>query len=444
MGSIPAAAHRASRSKQPAPARRCARLLVLGLVVVAGCSRQPSADRPPSHAQPAAKQPTAHPPAPPAPTEKAAEAAPAENAPEAAPAHPSAEPAPAAAPLYSAHRDMMGTVFVISTVAPEASAAPAIEAAFDEIARLEDVLSEWIPTSEISRINQAAGKAPVHVSADTLAVVKAGLDVSRWSHGAFDLSWAVLRKVYDFRPGHYRVPRDGELKPLLPLIDYHAVRVDGAAQTVELMKRGMAIGTGGIGKGYALDRAGDVLRAHGIDDYMIFGGGQVQVHGTRGGRPWRVGIQHPRRNDYFAAIEASDVSISTSGDYEHVYVDPSGRRWHHIVDPKTGLPVEGTMSVTLIAPSGLYADALSTAVFVLGPKKGLAMLAGLPFEAEAVIVDSSCRVITTPGTEQKLHFHIALDDGKLAGCDAGADWLHRRALSPAKAPPAPEGTAGGG
>ena len=173
---------------------------------------------------------------------------------------------------------------------------------------------------------------------------------------------------------------------------------------------GMAIGTGGIGKGYALDRAGAILREAGIESYMLFGGGQVQVRGMRGDRPWRVGIQHPRNEStYFAFLESEGGSISTSGDYERTYIDPRGKRWHHILDPRTGLPVERTMSVTLVAPDGLYADALSTAAFVLGPRRALQMLERIDYRAEAVMVDSSCRVHFTPGTLERLHMRVELD-----------------------------------
>ena len=319
--------------------------------------------------------------------------------------------------LFSRSRPLMGTVFVIQVDAPEEKAAPAVRAAFDEIARLERVLSEWRPDSEISRINQRAGGAPVEVGEDTEAVVEAGLDVSKWSHGAFDLSWAALRGLYDFRPGHHRVPERGEVRTRLGLIDWEAVQLDDEAHTVRLAKDGMAIGTGGIGKGYALDRAGAVLRDAGIESYMLFGGGQVQVHGTKRGRPWRVGIQHPRRADqYFAFLETAGGSISTSGDYEHATVDADGTRWHHILDPRTGLPVARSVSVTLVAESGLYADALSTAAFVLGPQKALRMLEDVPVRAEAVIVGEDCRVHATPGTLEKLTWRIELRDGVLPGC----------------------------
>ncbi len=334
---------------------------------------------------------------------------------------PATQEAPAADALryISQSRPLMGTVFRINVVATQEAAEPAIRQAFAEIARLEDALSEWREGSEISRINQLAGEEPVRVGPDVLAVIKAGLDVSRWSNGAFDLSWAALRGMYSFPPHEERVPSLRDLRRKLPLVRYQDIIVDEEASTVFLRRRGMAIGTGGIAKGYALDRAGEVLREAGIEDYMIFGGGQVQVHGQRGSRDWRVGIQHPRQtgqNSYFAALEATNASISTSGDYEHVFIR-DGRRYHHIIDLGTGLPVDATMSVTLIAPSGIYADALSTAVFAMGAERALEMLRTIDYRAEAVIVDNRCRLHMTPGTEDKVRMSVDLTDGTLPGCE---------------------------
>jgi len=330
------------------------------------------------------------------------------------PAEPEAEEGgeerPSRQELFTRSRPLMGTVFIIKVDAEPAVAAPAIDDAFEEIARLEDVLSEWRPDSEISRINQNAGQSPVQVGEDVFRVVKAGVDVSRWSRGAFDLSWAALRGLYDFRPGRQRVPDRSEVRPRLRHIDYRKIRLDEEARTVFLEDEGMAIGTGGIAKGYALDRAGRILREAGIESYMLFGGGQVQVYGMRGDRPWRVGIQHPRNEStYFAFFESDGGSISTSGDYERVFVDSRGKRWHHILDPRTGLPVERTMSVTLLAPDGLHADALSTAAFVLGPRRALEMFARIDYRAEAVMVDDRCRMFATPGTEERLQMRVELD-----------------------------------
>jgi FAD:protein FMN transferase len=334
---------------------------------------------------------------------------------------PSAPVGPAARPeqpVFRRTRTMMGTIIAITIVGEtDAKAAPAADAALDEMERLERVLSEWRPDSEISQVNAAAGESAVKVGPDTMAVVNAGLAVSRWSKGAYDLSWAALRGMYTFQQGEEKIPDAAELRAKLPLVDYRMIKVDEQASTIELLKKGMALGTGSIAKGYALDRASAIIERAGIRNYMIFGGGQVQVHGQRNGRDWRVGIQHPRRDDYFAFVAASAGSISTSGDYEHSFIK-DGRRWHHIIDTDTGLPVAHTSSVTVLAENGLYADALSTAVFVLGAKRALALLPKAPAKAQVVIVDSDLTLHVSPNMKDRLVMHTQLTGGKLPPGDA--------------------------
>lgn len=311
----------------------------------------------------------------------------------------------------------MSTVFRIEVDSPPNDAENVVRLAFEEIDRLESLLSEWRDDSDISKVNAFAGKKAAKVSDDTLRVVDAGIDVSMWSRGAFDLSWAALWGLYDFRPESVKIPTADQIKSRLALIDYKSIRVSKTHKTVFLKKRGMAIGTGGIAKGYALDQAGAVLRGGGVDNYMIFGGGQVQVHGRREGRPWRVGIQHPRDpTSYFAALESTGASFSTSGDYEHVVFDDSGKRWHHIIDPKTGKPADKSLSVTIMASEGIYADALSTAVFVLGPEKALKMLSRIAYPAEAIIVDADCKVHMTPKAERQIRWNVELVEGRLPNC----------------------------
>lgn len=325
---------------------------------------------------------------------------------------------PAAQPDFvDGERRLMGTVFVVRTLAPRAIAEPAIDAALDEIERLEQVLSEWIPTSEVSRINAAAGRAPVVVGDDTFTVVRVGQAISVESDGAFDLSWAALRGLYDFHDASPREPDRAAIRRLLPLVRYRDIVLDEAAHTVELRRRGMAIGTGGIAKGYALDRASEILLAAGIEDFMIYGGGQVQVHGRRVDRAWRVGVQHPRANQLVASFEATDASVATAGDYEHSFFAPDGRRVHHILDLSTGLPSTNTLSVTVVMPTGIGADAIDTALFVLGPERALALLAARTEKVDAVIIGSDCVVHTTPGFRERLRFETPLEPGDvLPGC----------------------------
>lgn len=312
----------------------------------------------------------------------------------------------------------MGTLFRIDVADPPPDAERLIREALEEVARLETVLSEWQEQSDISRINREAGKRPVQVADDTFRVIDAGIDVSRWSRGRFDLSWAALWGLYDFRPQSTRIPTESEIAERLPLIEWRNIRISPRRKSVFLKKPKMAIGTGGIAKGYAIDQAGTILRGGGVQNYMISGGGQVQVHGQREGRPWRIGIRHPRDpSTYFAALESTAASFSTSGDYERAFIDGDGNRWHHIIDTKTGRPATESISATVMTSEGIYADALSTAAFVMGPKAAMRMFGKLALPAQAVIVGADCRLWMTEKAAEQIRFNVPIVDGRLPNCE---------------------------
>ncbi|MGB0678743.1 MAG: FAD:protein FMN transferase [Polyangiales bacterium] len=329
---------------------------------------------------------------------------------------------PVGAAVLSEARTLMATRFVIAVAGVKATRArPAMAAAFAEIARIETLLSEWQPQSAISRINAAAGGEAVAVDAETLQVVQAGLEVSRWSDGAFDLSWAALRGLYRFDAGWRAVPGAAQIAQRRARVNWRRVEVQTQQRRVRLPEHGMALGTGAIAKGYALDRAAQLLRQAGLKHYLLYAGGQVLVRGRRGARPWRVGIQHPRQPRHFAVVQATAGSIATSGDYEHFFIADDGRRWHHIIDPRSGLPARGCSSVTVRATSGMHADALATAAFVLGPADALRMLAMLPIKAAALIVDHQGGVHLSPGLERQVVFTERLSqDGYLRDMDVVA------------------------
>lgn len=339
-------------------------------------------------------------------------------APEAPKARADAAPPPPEKPsLVAARRQIMSTWWEIKVEQQgrDAQARAAMERALDEIARLEDVLSEWRPGTEISRINEAAGDGvALPVGPDTFENLRVGMHVSRLSDGAFDLSWAALRGLYRFEPGSEpRLPDAKLVARQRALVSYKDILLDEAARTVRLRRKGMALGLGGIAKGYALDRAAAILERAGFANYLLFAGGQVQVHGAREGRAWRVGIKHPRKLDrHIGFFEVYDGSIATTGDYEHAY-EVEGRRVHHVIDPTTGYPATRSISVTLIAETGIYADALASACFILGPARCIAMLAKLPDAPQAVIIDPELEVHMTPGIEGKVLFNPPLVDGRL-------------------------------
>jgi len=285
----------------------------------------------------------------------------------------------------------------------EAAARAAMDAVFAEFDRLDALLSVWKPGSDVQRINAASGGAPVRVSADTLAVVRAAQQTSAITDGKFDITFGALSDVWKFEHDQdNRLPSDDQIAARLPHVDYQAVRVDEAAHTIALARAGVRIHLGGIGKGYAVDRAIAVLRERGLRDFLIQSGGDLYAAGQPGDRPWKLGINDPRGapDESFATIELRDRTLSTSGDYERFFVK-DGQRYHHLLDPDTGRPARGSRSVTIVAPTATEADGLSTGVFILGPDKGMALVERLP-DVEGVIVTADNRVLISSGLRGRI------------------------------------------
>jgi len=280
-------------------------------------------------------------------------------------------------------------------------AASTAEAVFARWTELDLELSEWKQGSPLSAVNRAAGVEPVVVPRELYALVERSLELGRATDGAFDISWAALWGIWDFRAAEPRVPEAGTIAARLPLVDCRKVRLDPERSTLFLPEAGMKLGLGAVGKGYALDQARALLEGAGFHDFLLVGGGQVLARGSRGGRPWRVGIRDPRglADEYFARVEPGDASLSTTADNESFFV-VDGVRYHHVIDPRTGWPARGLRSVTVLADDGTLADALSTALMVLGRKRGLEVARRLG--VEALMVDDRGGVETTPGWGRRL------------------------------------------
>lgn len=298
----------------------------------------------------------------------------------------------------------MGSTLRLSAwTADETGAAAAFVAVFGEFDRLEKMMSTWIPTSDVVRINQAAGTRSVPASVEVREVLTDALQISEWTDGKFDVTFGALSGLWKFDQDQDNViPDMREVRKRLPLVDYRAIRIDDAAGTVFLARKGMSTHLGGIGKGYAVDRGTDILRRHGFRDFMIQSGGDIYVAGKKDGKPWRLGIQDPRgeANHSFAELDLSDGTFSTSGDYERFFLK-DGRRFHHILDPATGEPARGSRSVTIVANRATVADGLSTGVFLLGPEKGMALIERLP-DVEGVIVSDKNEVLISSGLRGQL------------------------------------------
>ncbi|MSP63596.1 MAG: FAD:protein FMN transferase [Myxococcales bacterium] len=305
--------------------------------------------------------------------------------------------APAGPPhLVARAGEAMGTVVEIKVWTPpdrDPAARAAIGEAFAEIARLEGLMTTWKEDSDIARLNAAAGVAPVAVAKETLECVERSLDFSRRSGGAFDITFYALKGLWKFDHDlEAKLPDAKELKRRLPLIDYRKLEVDRGKSTLFLRERGMKVNLGGIAKGYAVDRATAILRKSGFADAIVQAGGDLMLSGSKSGEPWQAGIRDPRgaANSYFAVAAVKDHAFSTAGDYERFFF-LGGKRYHHIIDPKTGWPATRARSVTIYAPDALTADGLDDAVLILGVEEGLKMIEALP-GVGAVVVDRDNRV----------------------------------------------------
>jgi thiamine biosynthesis lipoprotein len=302
----------------------------------------------------------------------------------------------------------MGTDVTFTAFTADAPHAErAFAAAYDEIRRVELLMTDWErpgqPESDVVRINKAAGKQAVEVSAETLAVIQKSLEMSRRSRGAFDITYAAMRGLWRFDEEMDKaLPPPDEIARRRKLIDWRDVIVDARTRKVKLRRAGMRLGLGGIAKGYAVDRCAAVLRGEGLADFMVQAGGDLFVSGSKGPAPWRVGIRDPRgpADRTIGYMPIRDHAFSTAGDYERSFI-LDGKRYHHIIDPKTGYPATASREVTIFAPTAFLADALDDAAFILGPKAGLALVDGTP-DCAAVIVDAQNRVWMSKSLEGKL------------------------------------------
>jgi FAD:protein FMN transferase len=263
-----------------------------------------------------------------------------------------------------------------------------------EYHRVDDAMSTYKPDSEISRVNARAAESPMVISAELFGLVERSLELSAASGGAFDITYDSVGYLYDFR-AHQR-PTDTQIAERLSAVDYRHIMLAGAERSIFFKTVGVRINLGGIAKGYVVERAAAMLRERGVQHALLNAGGDTRVIGDRRGQPWIVGIRHPRvADEVVTRLPLVDEAISTSGDYER-YFEENGRRYHHIINPATGRPTEGILTVTVIGPDGTITDGLDTAIFVLGVDKGLELIESYP-EYETIIVDAAGKVSYSKG-----------------------------------------------
>ena len=319
---------------------------------------------------------------------------------------------PAAAAWYSDQQDIMGTVVSVTLWLHDAEtesakhladtkAKQALQAVMEEMHRIDQQYSPFIPSSELSRINQLAGSAsaakPLAISAEMASIIARAEHYSRLSSGAFDITFASLARYYDYRKG--LKPSDAQFKELLPQINYTFIHLDRQANTLYFDHPKVYIDLGGIAKGFAVDRAADILQKMGVVHANISAGGDSRVMGDKFGKPWLVGIRNPRSQDKNAVaitLPLENCAISTSGDYERFFIDSDGQRVHHIINPRTGKSAQGLISVSVIGPLGFDTDPLTKTIFILGANKGLALINSLP-GFDAVVITDTGKVLYSQG-----------------------------------------------
>jgi FAD:protein FMN transferase len=292
---------------------------------------------------------------------------------------------------------IMGTRIAVELWADDRTKADvAVDAVMQEMRRVDEAMSTYKPTSELSIVNRSAAIEPVKVGRELFDLLATALRYSRDTDGAFDITYASVGYLYDYR--NRKRPDDASIQRSLPAIDYRHLLLDAKTSTVRFSQQGVRIDLGGIGKGHAVDRGIAVLQGRGITRALVTAGGDSRIIGDRFGDPWVIGIRHPdRKNEVIARIPLEDAAISTSGDYER-YFDDQGVRYHHIIDPHTGRSASKVRSATIIGPTATRTDGLSKTAFVLGPERALEIYNRLE-DVDAVLVTPDGRVLYSKGLE---------------------------------------------
>lgn len=298
---------------------------------------------------------------------------------------------------YNRVLKLMGNRFEFTVLANNQSAGEkAIDAAIAEVKRIEELLSTFKDSSQTSLINQYAGVKPVQVDQEVIDLIQRAQKISDITQGAFDISYGSIDKsLWNFDVNMTSLPDFETALQSVSLINYQNVIIDAENRTVMLKNEGMRIGFGGIGKGYAADKAKQVLQNMGIEHGIVNAAGDLITWGLQAaGKPWTIGIADPDQSDRpFSALNISNMAVATSGNYEK-YATINGRRYSHTIDPKTGLPVSGIKSVSVICPSAELADALATPVIVMGAQVGLDMINQLR-QVACIIIDDHDQLYTS-------------------------------------------------
>jgi thiamine biosynthesis lipoprotein len=297
---------------------------------------------------------------------------------------------------------MLGSPFEVTAVAKDTTKANEyIDLAVAEVKRIENLISDWIPTTQISEINHNAGIKPVKVDTEVFELVERAIKISQITNGAFDISYASMDKIWKFDGSMKVMPTEEAIKNSVAKIGYKNIILNPKDHTIFLKLEGMKLGLGGIGQGYIADKVKDLLFSKGCISGIINVSGDINAWGKQpDGKPWTVGIVNPlNKNKIFATFPIEDSAVETSGSYEK-YVNFNGIRYSHIIDPRTGYPASGIVSVSVFAKQTEIADAMATGIFVLGVEVGLDLVNQIK-GLECIIVDDKGKIYSSNGIDVK-------------------------------------------
>lgn len=302
--------------------------------------------------------------------------------------------------LFHRSEYIMGTIFDITAVDDDERLLEVTsKKAFDEIKRIEGLMSRYKETSEVSLVNKNAGVGPVKVGHELIEVLVEAKRISELSDGAFDVTIGPLTNLWGFDLEKNVVPPAEKIEELRRLVNYRKLRIDETASAVYLEEKGMMLDVGGIAKGYSVTRAMKIFEDAGVKDVIVNAGGNLKLRGGKRGKPWRIGIQSPRdEGKLLGKLTISDISVATSGDYQRYFIK-DGIRYHHILDPRTGFPAKGLISSTVVGRGKTSMDGFSSAVFILGADKGAALMKKTG--AEGIMVMEDGKVIVSEGIKER-------------------------------------------
>lgn len=293
---------------------------------------------------------------------------------------------------------LMGSRFDITIVSKDSlTAEKQIDAVIAEVSRIENLISDWIPTTQVSLINQNAGIVPVKVDTELILLTERAIEISKLTNGSFDISFAAMERIWKYDGSLKEMPSPETLKKALEKVGYKNIIIDKKASTIFLKLPGMKIGFGALGEGYAADRCRKMMMARGVKAGIVNGSGDMSTWGKQSnGKPWTIGITDPFNHaELYAVVPLKTNAVVTSGSYEK-YFELDGKRYSHIINPVSGYPATGLTSVTVFGPSTELANAFSTSIMVMGKEAGFALLKKFP-NYSCIMVSDDGKFFTSKG-----------------------------------------------